>query len=264
MEQAIILLAGSLLLAMVIERLLEILKAIFYVYESRLQKTKSTDAADEEALRVSVENTGNDFQPTRRRDKVLQALTKPMFVPDPNKVKEKKEKEEQDKKEKKDKAGDPAKQEIYWDKLARRLAQFLFSREQGKVGSNMTMSGRGNAFHLDLLAQYVFSDDPQFQGTRVLSADRVRMMFVTYVAKIIGIVLGIALACYGDLNIFVMIHDATPPSQEVPDLFTAPALQGVAGHVVTGIAMGLGSGPMHKFIEALERARSKRKSTGIV
>ena len=47
----------------------------------------------------------------------------------------------------------------------------------------------------------------------------------------------------------------------VQKYFSAQYIPGWLGQVVSGIAIGIGSGPVHKLISALERSRQQRKDT---
>jgi hypothetical protein len=85
-----------------------------------------------------------------------------------------------------------------------------------------------------------------------------------YITKLVAVVVGVLFAWITDINVFVLVRDATPANEQLAPVLTADWLTGALGMLITGIVMGLGAGPMHKFIVALERARKKRKSTGLV
>ena len=187
MENAIILLAGTLLLALFIERLVEIIKAIFDAYEVKSGRY------------------------TR------------------------------------------------WNEFSRRIADQLHTRI-----TTQTTDSKYEDFHLKLLSQYLFSKDANYQGSLLVSTDRVRTMFMKYLSKLVAVMMGLLLAFTTQVNVFVLVAQATPSSQTLPQVLNNDWLNGGIGLFITGIVMGLGAGPMHKFIVALERARKKRKTTGMV
>lgn len=187
MENAVILLSGTLLLALFIERLIEIIKALYDVFEVQ---------------------TGR-YQ--------------------------------------------------HWNELARRIANQLYSRI-----NNKTTDSKYEDFHLKLVSQYLFSEDPNYKGSLLVSTDRVRTIFMKYLTKLVAVFVGVVFAFVTDVNVFVLVREATPASEQLPTVLANGWLSGGVGLFITGIMMGLGAGPMHKFIVALERARKKRKSTGLV
>lgn len=187
MENAIILLAGTLLLALFIERLVEVVKALYDAYEVKSGRH------------------------TR------------------------------------------------WNALSRRIANQLHTRI-----TTQTTDSKHEDFHLKLLSQYLFSKDANYQGSLLVSTDRVRTMFMKYLSKLVAVILGLLLAFITEVNVFVLVAEATPRSESLPKVLHNDWLNSGIGLFITGIVMGLGAGPMHKFIVALERARKKRKSTGIV
>lgn len=186
MQNAIILLAGSLFIALFIERLLELLKALHDVREAKESRYQ------------------------------------------------------------------------HWNKLSQQIANQLYHR------LNQSNNSKYENFHIKLVSQYLFSEHPDYQGTHLISANKVRTIFVKYLAKVLGITLGIGFCLLTELNIFVLVKAATPPTETVPELFNSQFLTNNLGVVLSGVMMGLGAAPMHKFIVALERARQKRKNTGLV
>lgn len=187
MENAIILLTGSLFLALFIERLLELLKSLYDVIEIQ----------------------------TKRHTK--------------------------------------------WNELSGKIGQQLYARI-----SSTKADSKYEDFHIKLVFQYLFSEHPDYKGSYLVSADKIRTIFVKYLSKLVGIVLGLIFAFTTDTNLFVLIDQSTPSTQSLPSIFTTTWLTGNFGELLTGIVMGLGAGPMHKFIVALERARKNRKNTGLV
>ena len=146
-----------------------------------------------------------------------------------------------------------------WNDLAQKVANQLYSRMTENKGDN-----KFEDFHLKLVSQYLFSNHPHYQGSLVVSSDRIRTIFMKYLAKVVGVVLGVIFACVTDINVFVLVEQSTPRTEELPQILSTSWLTGGFGVFFFFFFMGLGSGPMHKFIVALERARRKRKNTGLV
>ncbi|MDX1692512.1 MAG: hypothetical protein R3208_02030 [Ketobacteraceae bacterium] len=187
MEKALILLTGSLLLALFIERLIEVIKSIYDAYEVQSGRYKK------------------------------------------------------------------------WNHLSARIADQLHTRITTK-----TSDSRYEDFHLKLVSQYLFTEDPDYKGSLLVSTDRVRTIFMKYLSKLVAVVLGILFAWMSGINVFVLVEKSSPANQTLPEVLANGWLEGGLGLFITGIIMGLGAGPMHKFIVALERARKKRKNTGLV
>jgi hypothetical protein len=76
---------------------------------------------------------------------------------------------------------------------------------------------------------------------------------------ILGSVLGIAIASFMGLNLFLAIVDDpdSQPAGGACDDQAAACLDGKAGVVVTGVIIGLGANPTHEVIAALRRRRRK-------
>lgn len=89
-----------------------------------------------------------------------------------------------------------------------------------------------------------------------ISVEALRSSTIKYVAKSLGIILGIGIAFVADINIFCLIDSVIYGSNACPSEFPIPA------KIATGVAMGLGAGPLHKIIAALERAKKRRTAAG--
>ncbi|MBC3767514.1 hypothetical protein [Neptunicella marina] len=87
-----------------------------------------------------------------------------------------------------------------------------------------------------------------------ISAERVRHFTIRLINKINGMLLGIALAFAADIDIICAIKQYTDLS------INNGYLNHVLHLILTGIAMGLGSAPLHKIIIALEKSKKLRKA----
>ncbi|MFL5493818.1 MAG: hypothetical protein ACJ8DC_05455 [Gemmatimonadales bacterium] len=93
----------------------------------------------------------------------------------------------------------------------------------------------------------------------VISGDLVRAMYVRVGCKIIAIGIGVPLALGLGLDIFTLLREVTLPagacqSKALAHLCNTP-LERTLATIATGIAIGLGSGPVHKIITTIEKKR---------
>lgn len=89
-----------------------------------------------------------------------------------------------------------------------------------------------------------------------ISVDALRSSTIKYVAKCLGIILGIGIAFLADIDVFCLIDSVIYGTETCPSDFPIPA------KIATGVAMGLGAGPLHKIIAALEKAKKRRTAAG--
>jgi hypothetical protein len=101
-----------------------------------------------------------------------------------------------------------------------------------------------NRFH-DLL----LGPSAGYTGTvPMLCGDLMRAIYVKIGCKVVGVALGIIIA-------FSLDFDLLAASQGQPFTSLAPSSKGM---LLTGLAMGLGTGPMHKLIRVVEKKRESR------
>jgi hypothetical protein len=101
-----------------------------------------------------------------------------------------------------------------------------------------------NRFH-DLL----LGPSSGYSGTvPMLCGDLMRAIYVKIGLKVVGAALGIAIA-------FWIGFDLLAAAKGQPFTELVPTTKGM---LLTGIAMGLGTGPMHKLIRAVEKKREAR------
>ena len=99
----------------------------------------------------------------------------------------------------------------------------------------------------------------QSSSVPVLSGDLVRTAAVRSVLKIIGILVGIGLAFWLNIDLLRVLEEVEIASWPGKEMFAQGPLssEGVR-YVVTGIGIGIGSGPIHKIIVRVESAQKKR------
>ncbi len=96
----------------------------------------------------------------------------------------------------------------------------------------------------------------------VVSTAKVRKLVIKTATKLIGICMGVSLALGLQINAFTLLETLATGSPGAGDLFQAN-LSHTLGCMLTGVAMGLGSAPVHKFIVRLESARKFRQAIQI-
>lgn len=90
--------------------------------------------------------------------------------------------------------------------------------------------------------------------TLILSGDLVRAAGVRLGTKLLGIVLGVGLALWLDIDFLKMWNpEVRIGSQEV-----GLQLKGTLAQIASGVAIGLGASPVHKLITTLEKKQADR------
>jgi hypothetical protein len=87
-------------------------------------------------------------------------------------------------------------------------------------------------------------------GTPVISGDAVRAFYLKMHLKLAGSILGILIAFFLGLDILSNWNNLTNGGSYVTTWY---------GLTITGIALGLGSAPVHKIITGLERLQKSRQ-----
>ena len=144
----------------------------------------------------------------------------------------------------------------FWNRRAINIRERLQNRMEKAKGNKLQQT----VFEY-LASQYVNIDHPGYEGAPVISANNIRAFTVKGICKSVGAILGISVAFCLGINVFSLIAQFTKSPDAVSlGLFEVNLPQWLE-YTITGVMMGLGSGPLHKFIVALERARQNRKST---
>lgn len=147
-----------------------------------------------------------------------------------------------------------------WGTFWNRQAVNIRERLQNRLEKAKADKAHKDIFEY-LASRYVNNDHPGYAGAPVISADTVRAFAVKGISKIIASILGIGIAYCLEINVFTLIAKWTASTSAVSLGLFEVSLPNSLGYILTGIMMGFGSGPMHKFIVALERSRQNRKST---
>jgi len=110
---------------------------------------------------------------------------------------------------------------------------------------------------MELASRCVAEPDPDRGGLPSVSADKVRNVVTKTRYKILGMLIGVACAWLFNIDILELSRLSMEISAEKAEKIVYSS--SCYGVILTGIAMGLGSGPMHKLINALEKARQFRR-----
>jgi hypothetical protein len=138
----------------------------------------------------------------------------------------------------------------FWTKRARKLGKLL----EKKMNVFEFADSKGVAAILSRFREMLLDEKSEYAGSvPVVSGDLVRMVSVRSALKVIGVAIGIGLALAYKIDL-VEIWKSADTSVPKPEGFTS-------GMVLSGIAIGLGSGPLNKIIKAIERKRKKRGGT---
>ena len=105
---------------------------------------------------------------------------------------------------------------------------------------------------LQRFSEMLLTGQQGYTGTvPVLSGDLVRALYVKIWSKVLGVILGIGLAVILKIDL-VSLWQLKDPSQESTPLHW----------ILSGMAIGLGAGPMHKIITSIEQRREKAQKGG--
>ncbi len=97
-------------------------------------------------------------------------------------------------------------------------------------------------------------------GVTAVSVAKVRQAYLQLATKLVAITVGIVLAWLLELNVFAAIDQLNAAAGEQSmRYFSSAFLPQPLALVLTGIVLGLGAGPLHKVISALERARKDKQ-----
>lgn len=143
--------------------------------------------------------------------------------------------------------GGVARWNAHAEKVQRRL-HFLVTKDRAEAGRS------GPALGV-LLRTVLRRLRPAGAGPdeHIIDAGRLRRAYVKNVMKALSVVAGICVALAADLNLFELVD-------RMLDVGTGERgrLTHLGGTLLTGLAIGLGSGPLHKIITSIEKAKQQR------
>lgn len=93
--------------------------------------------------------------------------------------------------------------------------------------------------------------------TPVLAGDLVRSVYVKVIGKLVGIGIGIWLAFWMNIDLIAVWRESSSEAAWIEEITSADIR-----HIISGIIMGLGAGPVHKIITSMEKRRERRVQKG--
>jgi len=143
-----------------------------------------------------------------------------------------------------------------WEKKARTLRDRIEARlDNAGAGTSSALR-----MALSIVCRHLSPAPPESGGLIAVNVDQVRSMSIRVTCKILGIVFGIGLAFLFGIDLFALVNEELHGGKgciSIPGV-ACIRLPPQLGTIVSGVAMGLGAGPVHKMIVALERARRTR------
>jgi hypothetical protein len=110
---------------------------------------------------------------------------------------------------------------------------------------------------LNRVYEMLLNTQPGYSGVvPVISGDLVRAAGVRVGCKLVGMALGVGLALWLGLDLITLWENPPVPNPE--RLLLPPT----ARIILTGLALGLGPGPVHKIITTIERKQSEQAKKG--
>lgn len=135
-----------------------------------------------------------------------------------------------------------------WDQFWSRRADRLHKKLKEILGRLMRARPELQEKVLKRYENRTLNESGGYEGSIVvISGDMIRVVFIRVVTQFIGICFGVWLACQFKIDLFAYVDK------------TADLANETVRTLLSGIAIGLGSGPVHKIITTIERARKKQK-----
>ncbi|MDH5181532.1 MAG: hypothetical protein OEZ39_15170 [Gammaproteobacteria bacterium] len=139
-----------------------------------------------------------------------------------------------------------------WDKHWSHRAEKLHTKLKNILGYMMKTKP---ALQEKVLARYKDKVVDENSAVLVISGDKIRVVFTQLAAKFIGIAFGIYLAYQFRIDLFnyVQVGKSLHVVEEILSDKTHLRI------ILSGVIIGLGSGPVHKVITTIERSREKAR-----
>ncbi|MCX6581029.1 MAG: hypothetical protein NT166_12695 [Candidatus Aminicenantes bacterium] len=143
---------------------------------------------------------------------------------------------------------------LKWRHFWTRRAEALKKRLESKMGVFEYVDPKKAAAILNRFEQLLLGEKDGYTGTvPVISGDMLRSAGFKLICKSAGILLGIFMALWMQIDLLKIWHDAAGTGM------TGNIPSATLRIVFSGIAIGLGSGPVHKMITAIEQKRGKKE-----
>ncbi|MBL7095427.1 hypothetical protein ISS22_15855 [candidate division KSB1 bacterium] len=118
------------------------------------------------------------------------------------------------------------------------------------------VSEKNLASILNKFGEKLLNNTNEYSGTvPVLSGDLVRTVSVKSTSKIISLILGIGIAFWMNVDLLKIWQEASGDTSLWLNQITTPGLR--IG--ISGVIIGLGSNPLHKFVTTIEKKSKKKR-----
>ena len=146
----------------------------------------------------------------------------------------------------------------FWTKRAKKLGNLLEKRMNVfEYVSPKTAAAVSRGFQ-----ELILNEKEEYSGTiPIISGDLVRAVTIKTIFKILAIAIGICLAFWFKIDL-IAIWKNTHAELAASARRVYPTPLKAYGIMLSGVAIGLGAGPVHKIIIAIERRREKLRKKG--
>jgi hypothetical protein len=142
-------------------------------------------------------------------------------------------------------------------RLWTRLSFKMKKRLESKVGVFEYVDPKHSTAAIMRFEHLLLGIQDGYTGTvPVISGDLLRAAAIKVACKLAGIGLGIGLAFWFGIDLVRVWQEAAGV-----DMSSTPFLSTPLRILASGIAIGLGSGPVHKIIKAIEKKRKKKEAS---
>ena len=139
----------------------------------------------------------------------------------------------------------------YWTRRAAQIADRL----ERRVRLFEYVSPKAVQPLLNRVYELLLNNQGGYDGTAlVLSGDLVRAAGVRLGTKVVGLALGVGLALWLKIDFLKLWH----PEVQLGSQTVGFVLHGTLAQIASGLAIGLGAGPVHKLITTLEKKQADR------
>lgn len=143
----------------------------------------------------------------------------------------------------------------HWNRAAQRLVHELEQQSDSRLRNEL-----GKA-----IEDYLSDDVAGVDGLQAVSADKVRKLTLQVIVRILAMLMGITVALLLDINLFDLLQQLNQAvarlngeTRDVSVYFASNHVPDWLGVTLSGLAMGLGSDPLHQLISRMEKARKNR------
>jgi hypothetical protein len=145
---------------------------------------------------------------------------------------------------------------LKWRHFWTQRAEAIKKRLESKMGVFEYVDPKKAAAILNRFEHLLLGEKDGYTGTvPVISGDMIRSAGFKLICKFLGIGLGIFMALWMDIDLIKIWQEAAKTGLK-DTISITPSTYGM---IFSGIAIGLGSGPVHKIISAIEKKKAKRE-----